>query len=68
MLNPGSNLSEKGGLRGLTGIFFNKEKKKNDYENLINELYKQFGQLKVENDDCAACWLLNCMICGRRLI
>ena len=43
---------EKGGIRGFTGNFVNQEKKqkKNDDENLINELYKQIGQLKVEND------------------
>jgi transposase len=28
----------------------NKKFNKNDDENLINELYKQIGQLKVEND------------------
>lgn len=42
---------KKEALEGLPDIFSIKKKaKKNDDENLINELYKQIGQLKVEND------------------
>lgn len=42
---------KKEALEGLPEIFSTKRKKtKNDDENLINELYKQIGQLKVEND------------------
>ena len=42
---------KKEALEGLPDIFSTKKKiKKNDDENLINELYKQIGQLKVEND------------------
>ena len=38
-------------LEGLPDLFSDKTKiQKNDDENLINELYKQIGQLKVEND------------------
>ena len=42
---------KKEALDGLPDIFSAKKKaQKNDDENLINELYKQIGQLKVEND------------------
>lgn len=42
---------KKQALDGLPDLFSgNKKTRENDDENLINELYKQIGQLKVEND------------------
>ena len=42
---------KKEALEGLPNIFSSKKQlRKTDNENLINELYQQIGQLKVEND------------------
>jgi transposase len=42
---------KKEALEGLPDIFSSKkQKRKTDNDNLINELYQQIGQLKVEND------------------
>lgn len=42
---------KKDALTGLPQIFSTKSTKNNkDHEQLIDELYKQIGQLKVEND------------------
>ncbi len=42
---------KKEAIEGLPEIFTRKKKRlKKDDENLINELYQQIGQLKVEND------------------
>ena len=42
---------KKEALEGLPDIFSNKkQQRKTDNNNLINELYQQIGQLKVEND------------------
>jgi putative transposase len=38
-------------LEGLPEVFTNhKQRKKNDEKDLVNQLYQQIGQLKVEND------------------
>lgn len=42
---------KKEALEGLPDIFSSKkQRRKTDTDNLINELYQQIGQLKVEND------------------
>jgi len=38
-------------LSGIPGLFLGKQsKEKKDSEKLVDELYRQIGQLKVEND------------------
>ncbi len=38
-------------LNGIPGLFLGKQsKEKKDVEKLVDELYRQIGQLKVEND------------------
>lgn len=41
---------KKEAIEGLPGVFSQKNKNNNDHQRLIDELYKQIGQLKVEND------------------
>ncbi len=42
---------KKEALEGLPEVFANqKQRKKNDEKDLVNQLYQQIGQLKVEND------------------
>lgn len=44
-------LPKKEALEGLPGVFSTTKKKtENDNQKFIDELYKQIGQLKVEND------------------